>query len=157
MLKRLLIVLADGEHARFVRAAKDHALHSIRTLDSDAAHLRSSDLRSDHPGASMHTGSTAHHAIAPRHDPHEQEKTLFGHVVGRELNELAQGDEFDSLLIVAPAHALEAISNALDTTAQGKVVGALAKDLVKVPDDELWPHLKEWVPPVRRDAPYTQR
>lgn len=154
---RLLIALADGEHARFVRPAKDNALHGSESLDSDAAHKRSSDLRSDHPGASMHSGSTAHHAIAPRHDPHDQEKMLFGHVVARQLNEASQRDEFDSLVIVAPAHALQSIRDALDTTTAAKVVGTLAKDLLKTPDSELWPHVKEWVAPVHRSVPFSSR
>ncbi|HBK05545.1 MAG TPA: host attachment protein [Acetobacteraceae bacterium] len=154
---RLLIALADGEHARFVRPAGDNALHSTTSLDSDAAHKRSSDLRSDHPGASFHSDSSAHHAITPRHDPHEQEKMLFGHVVARQLNGASQRGEFDSLVIVAPAHALESIRGALDTTTAAKVVGTLAKDLLKTPDDELWPHVKEWVPPVHRAVPFSGR
>src|SRR5271155_1108245 len=68
--RNLLIVVADGEHVRFVRPAADNALHSEAELDSPAAHKQSADLGSDHPGASMHTGSSAHHALAPRHDPH---------------------------------------------------------------------------------------
>jgi protein required for attachment to host cells len=104
----------------------------------------------------MHSGSTAHHAIAPHHDPHDQEKVLFEHHVAREINEAAKRDEFDSLVIVAPAHALEAIRSALDPAAKARIAGTLAKDLLKTPDDELWPHLKEWVPPVRHTAPFSR-
>jgi hypothetical protein len=31
-----------------------------------------------------------------------------------------------------------------------KIVGTLARDLIKTPDDELWPHVREWVRPTRR-------
>jgi hypothetical protein len=31
-------------------------------------------------------------------------------------------------------------------------VGTLTRDLVKTPDDELWPHLRQWVRPVHRPA-----
>ena len=151
---QLLIAVADGEHVRFLRPAGDNALHTVMSLDSDAAHQRSSDLRSDRPGASMHSDSTAHHAVAPKHDPHQQEKMLFGHEVARQLNAASGRGDFAELVIVAPAHTLEAISGALDTTTAAKVVGTLHKDLLKTPDHEMWSHVKEWVRLVHRPVPY---
>ncbi len=152
---RVLIAVADGEHVRFLRPAEDNALHTVTSLDSDAAHLRSSDLRSDHPGASMHSDSSAHHALAPRHDPHQQEKMLFGQEVARQLNAASGRGDFDELVIVAPSHTLEAIRGALDTATAAKVVGTLHKDLSKTPDHEIWPHVKEWVRPVHRSVPFS--
>jgi protein required for attachment to host cells len=148
--RNLLIVIADGEHARFVRPAVDNALHSEVILDSATAHLRSSDLKSDHPGASYHTGSSAHHAIAPHHDPHDLEKEKFAHHVAEELNAASARESFDELLLVAPPHVLNALRRALNSTTTAQVVGTLGKDLVKTPDDELWPHVQAWVQPVHR-------
>lgn len=146
--RNLLIVVADGEHVRFVRPAADNALHSEAECDLPAAHKQSADLGSDHPGASMHTGSSAHHALAPRHDPHSLAKVKFAHTIAHQLN--AAGNTFDELAVVAPPHVLREISDALDTTVAAKVIGTLAKDLVKTPDDELWPHVRAWVRPVHR-------
>ena len=148
--RRLLIVVADGEHARLVRPGDDNALHTERALDSIAAHKRSAELRSDRPGAAFHSDSSAHHAVAPRHDPHELEKEKFADTIGAEINQMA--DTFDELVLVAPARTLHRLQSALDATLAPRVVGSLAKDLVKVPDDALWPHLKEWVRPVQRPA-----
>ncbi len=148
--RRLLLVVADGEHARFVRPGTDNALHSDSAFDSAAAHKRSSDLGSDHPGAAYHTGSSARHAEAPRHDPHELAKEKFAQVVAGQLNAAAVGDTFDDLVIAAPAHVLNAIREHLDTGTDAKIIGTLHKDLVKTPDHELWPHVREWVPPVHR-------
>ncbi|MDR3529156.1 MAG: host attachment protein [Rhodopila sp.] len=145
-----MIVVADGEHVRFVRPAEDNALHSDTALDSVSAHKRSSDIGSDHPGAAMHTGSSAHHALAPRHDPKALEKEEFAHLVAHELNAAAARDAFDELVVVAPAHTLHAIREALDTRTEARVVGTLAKDLVNTPDSELWPHVRAWVRPVHR-------
>ncbi len=33
--RKLLIVVADGEHARFVRSGPDNALHSEEVIDFD--------------------------------------------------------------------------------------------------------------------------
>lgn len=145
---RLLIVIADGEHVRFVRPAEDHALHSETALESADAHKRSADLGSDHPGASVHSDSTAHNAMAPRHDPHSLAKEAFARSIAERLNVVSGDDGFDELVLVAPAHTLQTIRAALNTTTDAKVVGSLQKDLVKVPDDALWPHVQAWVRPV---------
>jgi protein required for attachment to host cells len=148
--QNLLIVIADGEHVRFVRPAADNALHSEAALDSVTAHKRAADLGSDHPGASFHTGSSVHHGLAPRHDPHDLEKEKFAHAIAQQLNARAADGAFDELVVVAPSYILNAIRAALDTSTAARVVGTLSKDLVKTPDDELWPHVREWVRPVHR-------
>jgi protein required for attachment to host cells len=150
--RNLLIAIADGEHVRFVRPAADNALHGDATFDSPSAHKQSADLGSDHPGASIHTGSSAHHALAPRHDPHVMEKEKFAQSIARQLNAGAASEAFGQLVIVAPPHVLSAIRGALSSAAQAKVTGTLPKDLIKTPDDELWPHVREWVRPVHRSV-----
>lgn len=147
---RQLVVLADGEHVRFVRPGTAGALHTDTAFDSAEAHKQSSDLGSDHPGAAYHSDSTAHHGLAPRHDPHAIAKEHFAKTVAQQLNEAAAKGAFAELVLVAPAHTLAAIRNALDRGTDARIIGTLAKDLVKTPDDELWPHLKDWVKPVHR-------
>ena len=144
--RNLLILIADGEHARFVRPDLHNVMHRDEALDSLAAHKRSADLGSDRPGAAMHSDSTAHHALAPRHDLHTLEKEKFAQFIARELNRAAAQNEFEELILVAPAHTLSVIREGLDGTAAARVVGSLAKDLVKTPDHELWPHLRAHIP-----------
>lgn len=147
---RLLFVLADGEHVRFVRPGSDNALHSDTAMDSISAHKRSVDLGSDHPGAAYHTGSTAHHALAPRHDLHTLEKQKFAQAVAEQLNAATAADVFDEMVIVAPPHTLTAIREHLDVISHARIIGMLPKDLVKTPDEEIWPHVRHWVRPVHR-------
>lgn len=142
--QRQLVVIADGEHVRFVRPGEAGALHSDSAFDSPDAHKQSADLGSDRPG------STAHHGLAPRHDLHDLAKESFAHTVAIQLNEAAARGAFEELVVVAPPHTLNAIRDKLNTTTAARIVGTLAKDLVNVPDGELWPHLKEWVRPVHR-------
>ena len=146
--QQLLFVIADGEHVRFVRPAEDNALHVDAAIDSFTAHKRSADLGSDHPGAAYHTGSSAHHSLAPRHDMHALAKDKFAHAIAEQLN--AAAGAFDELVIIAPPHTLSVIRGALDTSTEAKIVGTLQKDLVKTPDDELWPHVRHWVRPTHR-------
>lgn len=152
---RLMFVIADAEHARFVSPAADNALHTVGAIDSLEAHKQSADIGSDRPGAAMHTGASARHSFTPRHDPHDLEKRNFARFIAGEICARAGRDEFDSLVIVAPAHSLGEIREHLDGDTASRIIGTAHKDLVKTPDSELWPHLREWVPPVHRVPPYS--
>jgi protein required for attachment to host cells len=139
---RLLIVVADAEHARFIRAAGHGKVHAETAFDSTALHKQSSDLGADRPGASVHTGSTAHHGLAPRHDLKELETVKFAQFVALRINAAAAEDAFDALVLVAPPHTLEPLRAALDSSADARIIGTISKDLVKTPIGALWPHIE---------------
>ena len=142
---RLLIVIADGAHVRFVRPDADGTLHTVTSIDSPAAHKQSSDIGSDHPGAAFHSQSSAHHARQPRHDPQDLAAQDFAHFVAGEINTRFGQNSVDKLLLAAPSHTLGAIRERLDPGAAAAVAGTLGKDLVKTPDHELEPHLRHWL------------
>ncbi|WP_297442889.1 host attachment protein [Acidocella sp.] len=142
--KKHLVVVADAEHARIVRADEHHVLRTVRRIESAAAHKQSSDLRSDRPGAAFHSDATVHHGLQPRHDPQTLEAERFAKMVTDEVNGLAE--TCDALIIAAPTHTLTMVKNALTPEALTKLTGVVAKDLVKTPDDELWGHLNELLP-----------
>ena len=143
-------VIADGGHVRFVKPASDNAPHTIEAIDATTVHKKSHDLVSDRPGRVHESSGVVRHAIAPRHDPHELAKTHFAHFIGERLNTDNTAGAFEELILVAPAQIMAEIRDKLDTLTAAKVVGTLAKDLTKVPDHELYPHLTEWLPPTRR-------
>lgn len=146
----LCFVIADGGHVRFVRPAADNALHTTEALDAANVHRKSHDLGTDKPGRTQESATTARHAIAPRHDPHELEKVKFAHVIGEKMNQDSAAGAFGEAVVVAPSHILAEIMGMLDRTTAAKVSGTLDKDLVKVPDHELYPHLKQWIAPTHR-------
>jgi protein required for attachment to host cells len=146
----LRIAIADGEHARFVQPDADNVLRTVGALDSAAAHQRSRDLGTDRPGRSMESGTPMHHGLGQKHDLHVMAKENFLWLVAQELNAAVARGEFDELLIVAPPRGMRDLREALNSATEQKLVGALEKDLVKTPDHELWPHLKEWVSPAHR-------
>jgi protein required for attachment to host cells len=148
--RKLCFVVADGGHARFLRPAPDFALHTFEALDSSTVHKKDHDLVSDREGRSFESAGTGRSAYSPRHDPHEMAKEHFAHTVAKRLNEKSAAGTFNELVIVAPTHVLTELTEALDTTTSAKLIGSLAKDLVKTSDHDLSPHLKEWVRPVHR-------
>ena len=92
------------------------------------------------------------HAIARKHDLHEMEQQKFAQTVAKQVCDLSAANGFDDFVLVAPSHVLSEIRDHLDVTTAAKLVGTLAKDLTKVPDDALFPQLKEWVRPTHRAA-----
>jgi protein required for attachment to host cells len=146
----LWIAIADGEHARFVKPDDNNVLHTVQAVDSASAHLRSRELGSDRPGRSVESATSARHAVGQRHDLHEMEKEKFARLVADELNAATARDEFDELLLVAPARVMHELREALGRAALSRLVGTLDKDLVKTPDHELWPHVRDWVSAGRR-------
>jgi protein required for attachment to host cells len=142
----LVIVLADGEHARLVRRGADGVLRTEQKFDSITAHKRSADLGTDAPGASFHSDSTSHHAYTPRHDLHEQQKAHFAQFVAQQLNGVGGDGAFDALLIVALPDTAAAIESAVSGAVRATLRGTLHKDLMKIADDKLAPHLSPWIP-----------
>lgn len=148
--RKLCFVIADGGHARFLRPAVDNALHTFDALDAETVHQRDHDLVSDRPGRSFESATPGRHAFTSRTDPHEMAKERFSQTVGRRINEASAEDVFNELVVVAPSRVLSELTDTLDAPTRAKLLGSLARDLVKTPDHELWPHLKEWVRPVHR-------
>jgi protein required for attachment to host cells len=146
----LWIAIADGEHARFVQPDSSNALRTVDAIDSATAHQRSRDLGSDRPGRSFESGNPAHHAVGQRHDLHRMAKDTFARLVAAQLNAAMARNEFDELLLVAPQRTLHELQESLDAATKARLIATLDKDLVKTPDHELWPHLREWVSPEHR-------
>jgi len=141
----LCFLIADGEHARFVMADANNVLRTEQSFDSVSAHLSSHELGSDRPGRDFESARPGSHGVAPRHDPHQQEKLRFADFVADELGISAGGGAFDRLVLVAPAYCLHEIEDALDAHTASMVAGRLARDLVKTPDHELLAHLRDWI------------
>jgi protein required for attachment to host cells len=142
--EELWVVIADAEHARVVVPPETRQFKTTLALDSAMAHKRSLDPRSDRPGRSQESASATRHAIQPKHDPHGLAKHDFLREVAHQVDEHATAHEFDRLVLVAPARALNDLRAALGSTARAKLTGAIETDLVNVPDHALYPHLESW-------------
>jgi len=142
------VLIADGEHARVVVPVAGHQFRTVNSLDSTTAHRRSADLGTDEPGRSYESANPARHAIEPKTDPHRAAKLDFVRYLADQMNEAATGGQYDRLVLVAPAHALHDLREALGHEASARLNGTLGKDLVKVADADLAGHLDEfWSPP----------
>lgn len=135
--RRTWFVVADGEHARVLAHSPEGGFEDSLALDSAAAHRRARDLGADRPGRAFESAGGAHHAIAPRSDPHRRAKTDFARIVADEIGRGQRQGAFDRLALVAPPPILEAIKEHLDAECGKRLDGELAKDLTKLPEAEL--------------------
>lgn len=71
---------------RFVRPIEKYALHGEAHLNAETVHKRTSNLSTNHPGFAFHTGSSAYHGLATRHDLHNLEAAKFTRLVAQKVN-----------------------------------------------------------------------
>ena len=143
---RTWCVITDGGRARIVqkRDAQD-AFDTHREFVSADIHRHTHELGMERPGRTHESAGSAHHALQPREDLHRADKRNFVYEVAGALNEATARDEFDRLILVAPAHALGELNHALDAPTQRKIVAQLQKDLTNVPNADLAKHLSDLI------------
>jgi protein required for attachment to host cells len=142
------IVMADGSRARIVKARDEGSgFDMLSDLVSSEAHTPSRDLVSDRPGHGQESANSAHHAMEPRHDPHDQVKSAFLRGVAERLNRAGGEKAFDALILFAPPRCLGELRDALDDKTRGKIKASAPKDLTKLPLNELPDHLEALTPP----------
>ena len=124
----LAYLIADGARARLV----------LRHADG-----RYSDMAQFGHDPHRHSGHVAR-AASERVDQYA-DLDAFAAEIARELTRLTQGGAFGRLVLVAPSRMLHALREALKPPVAGLVVGALAKDLTKLPQLELEKALDETV------------
>jgi protein required for attachment to host cells len=135
---RIWYVIADGGRARIVQKRdKQDAFDTSQEFVSEDIHRATHELGTERPGRTHESAMSARHAVQPRQDLHRAEKQNFVHEVAAVLNAASTRDEFDALVLVAPAHALGDLRHALDAPTQRKITAQLQKDLTKVPNADL--------------------
>lgn len=130
----LFFVIANDDHARFVRPDPDNGLHTIGTIDLSSSRCGDVDRAGGPAGG---TG------------PPDPAQVRFADVLTSRIDEDRAVDLFSHLVLVAPAHLLRELTAAIAPTTAASLLGSLARDLVNVPDLELWPWLLPWLQPAR--------
>jgi len=142
--RRTWYVVTDGGRARILhkRETRD-GFDTHREFVSPDIHRHTHELGLERPGRTHESASSTRHALQPRQDLHRADKRKFVDEVARALNEAGTRDEFDRLILVAPAHALRELNHALDAPTKRKVAAQLQKDLTNVPNAALAEHFAD--------------
>ena len=142
--RRTWYVVTDGGRARILqRRETGDAFDTHREFVSADIHRHTHELGMERPGRTHESAGSARHALQPRQDLHRADKRKFVDEVARALNEAGTRDEFDRLVLAAPAHALRELNRALDAATKRKVAAQLQKDLTNVPNAALAEHFAD--------------
>jgi len=138
------VVVADGGQARVLGVTGDRrGLAVLREVTSVDAHRRTQDLVSDRPGRSFESASPTRHAIAPRHDAHEEARQRFVNQLALMLIEDNRARQFDELILIIAPGLSGTLRDALDEATRARVRETLVKDLAKVPVHDIHARLVE--------------
>lgn len=135
--KVTLIAVADGSQARFY--LHDRVGEPIRKAPYATMTLENPPTRAqgtDKPGRAFNSVGAARSAMeAP--DWHQQAEDRFARDVAVQIEEILAGEPAWRLVLVAAPETLGTLRRALSPQAQQRVLGELAKDFAKVPDQRL--------------------
>jgi protein required for attachment to host cells len=137
------IAIADGSRARIVaRREEGSGFDIVSEMSSAEANVPSREIWADRPGRTQESGYSGRHAIEPRHDPHQERKAAFIRGFAAQLNEAAEQERFDELILFAPPRSLAELRGSLEERTRRKLKAAVAKDLTKLPLSDLPRHLE---------------
>jgi protein required for attachment to host cells len=124
----LYFIMVWPDRARFVRPDPEDRLHTVGSV----------------------TRETLQNHADPDHQP-TSVQTSFLTLLAKRIGEDLSVDLFTHFVLVAPPVTLKELVGLLDAPTTASLLGTLARDLMAVPDLELWPHLLPWIQPGKTD------
>lgn len=142
MSDKLWIVVADGASARIMRPRlRGEGFVILHRMNGQRARRHSAELGDRPPGRSYESASVLRHAVEPRSDLQQKEKDRFVRRLADRLNRAAKEKTFGALSLVAPAGVSRQLQEQFESTCRSRLKEVREKDLVWVPDSELFRHL----------------
>lgn len=136
------VLIADGARARVLEhKGPGKGLREVRGLEFSDEHLRSGDIMADRPGRSFSSSGHDRSAMEPKTDPIDKREADFVAKLAEVLDKKLSEGAFDRLILTAAPHALGDLRKVLTPQLQAKVAAELAKDLTKIPNQDIIKHL----------------
>jgi protein required for attachment to host cells len=138
---RTLYIIADGGRVRYIERTGPSHFKTFRKFASVHIHEKSSELTRDRPGRVRESAAPARHAVEARIDPRDKVELAFVRAVAADLCKDQTVSGFDNLVFAAPGRLLKVLANSLSPALTAKLAECIAKDLTKIPDENLHLHL----------------
>jgi protein required for attachment to host cells len=143
---RTYILIADGARARLLLSeGRGKALTEVPGSDIRTDLKPDQELSSDRPGRVHESANVSRHAIE-REDLHRKEKERFAQSLAESLEKRFANREYERLVIAAAPETLGIIRSALSDKVRAVIMAEVAKDLTKIPNPQIRPHLGEDLP-----------
>ncbi|MDH5187997.1 MAG: host attachment protein [Rhodospirillaceae bacterium] len=140
--RKTWILIADGARARIVENdGPGKGIAPALNYEFATSHAPTRDIGTDKPGRRQ--GGGAHHAVDPKVNWHNFEKSLFAAAMAEVLEKANNENIFDALVLVAPAKTLGELRKKLSPKVKNKITGELGKDLTHIDMNDLGKHLSE--------------
>jgi protein required for attachment to host cells len=140
------ILIADGGHARILETIGiGNPMSQVQHMAFETDLPPSRELGTDQPGRTHESMGSTRHAIGEKTDPHRELKRAFAQEIATRLETALNARVFARLVIVAPPVTLGDLRHAMSKAVSDCIAGEVAKDLVKVPNDQIRSHLKDVV------------
>ncbi len=140
------ILIADGGHARILETSgHGHALSQVHDMTFSTDLPPSRELGTDRPARTHESMGPTRHAVGEKTDPHRELKRTFAQETVARLEAGLVSKAFSRLVIVAPPITLGDLRHAMSKALADHIAAEVAKDLVKVPNDQIRSHLKDVV------------
>jgi protein required for attachment to host cells len=143
---RTYILVADGARAHLLLSeGRGKPLVEVPGSECHQDLKPDHELSSDKPGRVHESANTMRHSIE-RDDRHRREKERFAQSLAESIDRRFANREFDRLVIAAPPETLGVIRSALGDKVKSVVLGEVAKDLTKTPNQQIKLHLEDSFP-----------
>ena len=150
---RTWFLIADGARARILENdGPGRGLIANDRLVFDGDHAATHDIVSDREGRSYSSHGPGRSAIDARTDPHRELKRSFAHHLADVLAHELEQNSYDRLIIIAAPVTLGDLRAALSQKVVARVSAEVAKDLTKLPNDEVSRHLENVLTPPPHDG-----
>jgi protein required for attachment to host cells len=137
--ERIWVLVADSSRARILRSPELRATDDRHFADLvlESEHKPAREIMADKPGRSIRSVGARRSAMEYRSDPVRLQTEQFAGVLAGQLEHRLAAGEFDRIVIVAEPRMLGAIRRKLPQQLAATVAAEVAKDLTKLPMDEL--------------------
>lgn len=139
------ILVANASSASlYMNNGPKQGLEKIRTYEHAASREKASDLVSDRPGHFKSAGN-GRGAYVPPTDPKQNEAQQFALELTRELEHGRTSNEFQRLILVAPAQFMGLIKSNTGSALRNLVSDHFEKDYTKLDERTLTGHLESCI------------
>ena len=140
--KTMWVLVADGARARlFARAGGAHARLGAPHKEWMGDRRVGREMITDRPGRTHDSAGPGRHAMEPPGDPRELEEEKFLTEIAAYIS--SRTEDYDDLILVAPAAALGTLRQKLSKQAMACVRDEFVKDLTKETPSQLDVHLRD--------------
>jgi protein required for attachment to host cells len=140
---RTWVLIADGARARILENnGPGHGLTAVEGLVFHGDHAATHDIVADQAGRSFSSHGPGRSAIEPHTDPHRELKAKFARHLADVLAQNFEKKAYDRLVVVASPVTLGDLRSALSEHVRATIVGEIAQDLTKMPNDEIGRHIR---------------